>query len=81
MAAPQSDELGNEGSLRGLLRYFRPKTFLCMAIIWLVRGVPSMVIIRAPIKELFDDKHVKRENGSSVVLFSGEYGSSIWGVR
>ena len=35
----------------------------------------------APIKELYDDKHVKRENGSSVVLFSGEYGSSIWGVR
>ena len=81
MAAPQSDEPGNEGSFRGLFCYFRPKTFLCLMIIWLVKGVPSMVIIRATIKELFKDKHAKRENGSSVVLFSGEYGSSIWRVR
>ena len=40
-----------------------------------------MMIIRATIKELYDDKHAKRENGSSVVLFSSEYGSLIWGVR
>ena len=81
MAAPQSDEPGNKSSFHGLLRYFRSQTFLCASIIWLAKGVPSMVIIRATIKELHDDKHAKRENGSSVVLFSGEYGSSIWRVR
>ena len=81
MAAPQSDESGNEGSFHGLLRYFWSKTFLCMTIIWLVDGVPSKVIIRATIKELYDDKHAKRENGSSAMLFYGEHGSSIWRVR
>ena len=81
MAAPQSDEPGNERSFHGLLRYFRSQTVLCMTIIWLAKGVPSMVIIRATIKEWYDDKHAKRENGSSVVLFSGDYGSSIWRVR
>ena len=81
MAATQSDEPGNERSFHGLLRYFRSQASLCMTIIWLANGVPSMVIIRATIKELYDDKHAKRENGSSVVLISGEYGSSIWRVR
>ena len=81
MAAPQLDKPGNERSFHGLLHYFRSQIFLCMTIMWLAKDVPSMVIMRATIKELYDDKHGKRENGSSVVLFSGEYGSSIWRVR
>ena len=32
--------------------------------IWLVKGVPSMVIIRTTVKELYDGKHAKRESGS-----------------
>ena len=40
-----------------------------------------MMLIRAPIKELNDGKDAKHENGSSVILFFGEYGSLILRVR
>ena len=64
MAATQSDRLGRQGSFDRQSPDLRLKTFLYMTIICLEKGMPSMVIIRATIKELYDGKHAKRENSS-----------------
>ena len=77
--------LENGGAALGRIRWvaiilrfialFWPKTFLCITITRKVRGMARMMMISAKIKVLYDDKHSKRLDGSSVILFSGENGS------